>query len=65
MPLAESLLVQNGQENENLVEDTSNANVAKHSKKKKKRLEIETEFKILKSLIPKVANKQTFNEVGS
>ena len=33
--------------------------------KKKKRLEIETEFKILKSLIPKVANKQTFNEVGS
>lgn len=63
MPLAESLLVQNGQENENLVEDTSNANVAKHSKKKKKRLEIETEFKILKSLIPKVANKQTFNEL--
>ena len=36
-----------------------------YSTKKKKQLEIETEFKILKSLIPNIANKQQINEVSS
>ena len=31
--------------------------------KKRKRLEIESEFKILQSLIPNIANKQPINEV--
>ena len=34
-----------------------------YSRQKKKRLEIETEFRTLQSLIPKIANKQPINEV--
>ena len=59
----QSSLVHQDQENTKTVRNKRKI-VDKHtSRKNKKRLEIETEFKILQSLIPKIADKQTINEV--
>lgn len=56
-------LVQEHQENTKIVEGKKSKVVSNYSRKKMKRLEIETEFKILQSLIPKIANKQPINEL--
>ena len=56
-------LVHEDQENTKNVDNRSK-HAPKQSRRKKKRLEIETEFKILQSLIPKIADKQTINEVS-
>jgi len=58
-----SALVQDIDENETKFTEKTKIAVTKHSRRRKKRLEIETEFKILQSLIPKIANKQTINEL--
>jgi len=58
----QALLVHGDQENTKNVYNKRKV-APKHSRRKKKRLEIETEFKILQSLIPQIANKQTINEL--
>jgi hypothetical protein len=61
--LNDESLVHEDQENTKNV-DNKRKLAPKQSRRRKKRLEIETEFKILQSLIPKVADKQTTNEVS-
>ena len=56
-------LVPFNNENDTKIMRKSRKLVPKHARRRKRRLEIETEFKILQSLIPKVANKQPINEV--
>lgn len=60
--LNDESLVHEDQENTKNV-DNKRKLAPKQSRRRKKRLEIETEFKILQSLIPKVADKQTTNEL--
>jgi len=56
-------LVHENNENDTKVTNKTRNVVPKHSKRRKKKLEIETEFKILQSLIPKIADKQSINEL--
>jgi len=56
-------LVHFNNENDAKIMRKSRKLVPKHARRRKRRLEIETEFKILQSLIPKVANKQPINEL--
>jgi len=58
-----SLVHHEHQENTKTVEAKKSKVMSNYSRKKTKRLEIETEFKILQSLIPKIANKQQINEL--
>ena len=60
----QSPLVHQHDQNSSVIEDDRKS-LPVHSTKKQKQLEIETEFKILKSLIPNIANKQQINEVSS
>ena len=60
----QSLLVHQYDQNSSVIED-DRKKLPVYSTKKKKQLEIETEFRILKSLIPNIANKQQINEVSS
>ena len=60
----QSLLVHQYDQNSSVMED-DRKKLPVYSTKKKKQLEIETEFRILKSLIPNIANKQQINEVSS
>ena len=62
-PKDTSDLVHENNENDTKFTNKRRNVVPKHSKRRKRRLEIETEFKILQSLIPKIANKQPINEV--
>ena len=57
-------LVHENNENDTKVTNKTRNVVPKHSRRRKKKLEIETEFKILQSLIPKIADKQSINEVS-
>ena len=59
-----SLLVHQCDQSSSVMEDDRKS-LPVYSTKKKKQLEIETEFRILKSLIPNIANKQQINEVSS
>jgi len=56
-------LVPFNNENDTKIMRKSRKLAPKHARRRKRRLEIETEFKILQSLIPKVANKQPINEL--
>ena len=63
IPNTKASLVEERQDNTKIL-DSKRKVMTNYSRKKRKRLEIETEFKILQSLIPKIANKQTINEVS-
>jgi len=56
-------LVHENNENDTKVTNKTRNVGQKHSRRRKKKLEIETEFKILQSLIPKIADKQSINEL--
>ena len=60
----DSCLVAFNQENTTNAYNKTFKKATKHSRRRKKKLEIETEFKTLQSLIPKIANKPSINEVG-
>ena len=60
----DSCLVAFNQENTTNAYNKAFKKATKHSRRRKKKLEIETEFKTLQSLIPKIANKPSINEVG-
>ena len=60
----DSCLVAVNQENTSDAYNKTFKKATKHSRRRKKKLEIETEFKTLQSLIPKIANKPSINEVG-
>jgi len=58
----QSPLVHPYDQNSSVIEDDRKS-LPVYSTKKKKQLEIETELRILKSLIPNIANKQQINEL--
>ena len=60
---SQSLLVHECDKNSRILVEDNIKCLPIYSTKKKTQLEIETEFKILQSLIPNIANKQQINEV--
>merc|ERR1712141_720157 len=59
----DSCLVVFNQDNTTKAYNKTFKKATKHSRRRKKKLEIETEFKTLQSLIPKIANKPSINEL--
>merc|ERR1712141_98749 len=59
----DSCLVVFNQDNTTKAYNKTFKKATKHSQRRKKKLEIETEFKTLQSLIPKIANKPSINEL--